>query len=386
MPRYIGLDVHKNYIHACEFFPGQPEGKQERHFRFPNTSQGWSAFIGQLDPDTRVALEVTGSAFEIYDTLFPHAGQVFVANALELKRMGSGRHTDRADASRLARMLAIGTLPTVWVPPQTMRQVRRLLRARERLNRSRLALINQARSVLSRHGVTVPKGADLFRLLTPHDLVRLPTGEKAIVLANLEGARSLSQQVDALTVEIAQSVAHIPEVKQLLTIPGVGIVTAAALWARLGDPQRFRSPKQVARYVGIDPSVDQSGERDRRGRISRRGDTLLRYMLVEAAWSTARYDTGALGAFYRRKVKTLGARRAIVALARKLLIVAWRILLTGEPYRAQKADAVKRKEGELRRLLRRAVDWEAIGAEMWPSSHSAVSDPPSRESPYVTAG
>ncbi|GAB7386957.1 hypothetical protein BSNK01_07930 [Bacillaceae bacterium] len=70
MPRYIGLDVHKSYIHACEFLPGQPEGKQERHFRFPNTSQGWSAFIGQLDPDTRVALEVTGSAFEGANPIF----------------------------------------------------------------------------------------------------------------------------------------------------------------------------------------------------------------------------------------------------------------------------------------------------------------------------
>lgn len=105
----------------------------------------------------------------------------------------------------------------------------------------------------------------------------------------------------------------------------------------------------MARYAGLDRSVEQSGERDRRGRITRHGDRLLRPMLIEAAWSVARHDTGALGAFYRRKVRQLGAQRAIVALARKLLIVAWRILLTGEPYRAQKPAAVQHKQARLRR-------------------------------------
>ena len=140
--------------------------------------------------------------------------------------------------------------------------------------------------------------------------------------------------------------------------PGVGMLTAATIWAKLGDPLRFRSPKQVARYAGLDPSVEQSGERDRRGHISRNGDHLLRRMLVEAAWAVARHDSGPLGAFYRRKAKQLGAKRTLVALARKLLIVAWRMLCTREIYRGAQQGTLRRKEVQLAKLLQQAPDWE----------------------------
>jgi hypothetical protein len=114
----------------------------------------------------------------------------------------------------------------------------------------------------------------------------------------------------------------------------------------------------VARYAGLDPSVEQSGERDRRGHISRNGDRLLRRMLVEAAWTVARHDRGSLGAFYRRKAKQLGAKRALVALARKLLIVAWRMLCTGEIYRGTQQATLRRKEAELTKLLQQVPCWE----------------------------
>ncbi|HEY8342882.1 MAG TPA: IS110 family transposase [Calditerricola sp.] len=336
MPRYVGLDLHKAYVHGCEFRPELPSGQQERHFRFPNTPSAWAEFVAQLDPDTWVAFEVTGNAFEIYDLLSPHAGKVLPANPVELKRLGSGRHTDRVDAARLAKMAALGTVPVVWVPPQPMRQVRRLLACRERVDKYRRALLNQVRAVCRRHGLQVPQRVSLVRWLETVDLSELPAGEQAIVWATLQAAQVLEAQVEALTAEVARHVAAIPEVQRLLSITGVGILTAATVWAKIGDPRRFRGPKQVARYAGLDPSVEQSGERDRRGRITLHGDRLLRRMLIEAAWSVSRHETGALGEFYRRKVRQLGAKQAIVALARKLLIVAWRILLTGEPYRAQK--------------------------------------------------
>lgn len=158
MPRYIGLDLHWDYIHGCEFQPDRPRGRQERHFRFPNTPQAWTAFRGQLDRDTQVAFEVTGSAFEIHDSLSPRAGRVLVANPVELRRLGSGRHTDRAEAARLAKLLALDAIPAVWVRPQPTREVRRLLACRERLDSYRRALENQARATLRRHHIRVPLG------------------------------------------------------------------------------------------------------------------------------------------------------------------------------------------------------------------------------------
>lgn len=106
MVRYIGLDLHKDYIHGYCWTPGKEKG---RHFRFPNSREAWERFIQeQVDSDCHIAFEVTGNAFQVYDLLAPHAGQLVAANPVELKRLGSGRHTDRVDAERLAKMLALG--------------------------------------------------------------------------------------------------------------------------------------------------------------------------------------------------------------------------------------------------------------------------------------
>lgn len=92
-------------MHGCEWLAEEQKG---RHFRFPNTGDGWATFLRQLDRECWVALEVAGNAFEVHDLLSPHVGRVLLANPVELKRLGSGRHTDRVDAERLAKMLALG--------------------------------------------------------------------------------------------------------------------------------------------------------------------------------------------------------------------------------------------------------------------------------------
>ncbi len=356
---YVALDLHGRYVHVCEFRPDAPAGKQERHRRFPNTPEAWTAFVATLDRDAVVSLEVTSGAFEVYDLLAAHAGQVLVANPGELRRLGSGRHTDRVDAAGLAKMAALGVLPTVWVPPQPMRQVRRLLKTRERLVSQRQALLNQARVISRRYGVAVPLGAGPEALRASVVATALPAGEGLAVELMVDAAQVLAVQVETLTAEMARQVAEVPAVRLLLTITGVGLLGAAAIWAKLGDPRRFRGPKQVARYAGLDPKVEQSGQRDRRGGISRHGDRLLRQLLVEAAWAVARYDQGALGRFFRRKALQVGPRKAVVAVARKLLVVAWRMLQTGEVYRAEKPAAVQRKLQVLRRWTERGGELEA---------------------------
>ena len=349
MPRYIGLDLHKHYIHGCEWRPDAPEQKQERHFRIPNTPAGWQALCAQLDRTCWIALEVTGSAFEAHDRLSPHAARVLLANAHALKRLGSGRHTDRVDATRLAQMLALGTLPPVWVPPPALRDVRRLLQNRERLTSTRRRYINQAKAVLARYGVLLPVRADVTRAAARADLAAVPPADRAILASTLRQLTLLSEEIHTVETEIASRAAATPAVPLLLTITNVGLIAAAALWAILGDPHRFAHPKQLTRYVGLDPSIFQSGEQHRRGRISKNGSSLLRTVLVEAALGLARHDTGSLGQFYARKRAQIGHKKALIALARKLLIVAWRMLLTGELYRAAKPRSVARKHRMLQR-------------------------------------
>lgn len=187
--------------------------------------------------------------------------------------------------------------------------------------------------------------------------------DRVILLSTLRQLRNVEAELRAIEAELARHVGDEPGVRLLLSITGVGIVTAATLWAYVGDPARFRNAKQVTRYAGLDASVHQSGEQERHGRISR--SRLLRTVLTEAAQGVARYDLGPLGPFYRRKQREIGHHKAVVALARKLLVVAWRMLLTGEAYRATKPALAAQKQRQLEKWLEAALDWEAVLRELW---------------------
>jgi len=369
MPRYIGLDLHKMYVHGCEWIPTAPDKEKAKHFRFPNTPEGWTWLLNQVDRTCWVALEVTGSAFEIYDRLSPHVDRVLLANPRELKRLGARRHTDRVDAARLARVLALDSLPTVWVPPLPMREIRRLLHYRDRVVRMRRRFINQAKRVFLRHGILLSPHADVHHAAACQNLSGIPLGDRVILASTLRQGAALEAEILVLESEIAARIETIPHVRQLLTITNVGMVAAGAIWAALGDPRRFTHAKQVARYAGLDPSFVQSGEELRRGHISKNGNTLLRTILVEVALGLSRRDDGPLGRFYRRKKVQIGHKKAIVALARKLLIVAWRMLLTGEAYRAVKPTAVTRKYRTLHRLAQETSPLAALAVATVPHAH-----------------
>ncbi|MCL6648330.1 MAG: IS110 family transposase, partial [Chloroflexi bacterium] len=222
--------------------------------------------------------------------------------------------------------------------------VRRLLHYHDRLTSQRARLVNQAKAVLRRRGVVLPRGRDPRRVLESLDLERWPEDEQAILLSALRTLSVIEEELDAVEAEIAARVEHDPGFRRLLTITGVSLLTAARIWAAIGDPFRFRSVKQLGRYAGLDPSVFQSGQADRRGHISKNGSKELRRSLLEAAQAIARFDRGPLGAFYRRKAAQIGKKKALVALARKLFIVAWRMLQRGEDYRGARETRARLKE------------------------------------------
>ncbi|MCY0884941.1 MAG: IS110 family transposase [Firmicutes bacterium] len=320
MRRYLGLDVHKHYIHGYWFRPGH----KGAHCRFPNTPEGWQQLAAQITPDTAVALEATGNAFQLYDLLVARAGQVAVAPPLLLKRFGSGRHTDRVDAERLAKMLALGTLPTVWGPPAEVRVVRALLQQVEACTRMARAWQNRAKSALLRQGWALPAREPVTTWLATHGAaVDEPT--RILVTSALTLAEQAAAEADRLRSEILRRAPDQPALAWLWSLPGVGPWVAVVLWAILGDAQRFHTARQVTRYAGLDPTVHQSGAADWRGHISRQGSPLLRRVLVEAAWWAVCSADGPWAAQFAAWAPRLGKRRAIVAIARKLLVAAWRV-------------------------------------------------------------
>jgi transposase len=252
------------------------------------------------------------------------------------------RKTDKDDALRLAQLFALGQLPTVTVPPPATRQWRALIASRQALVGRRVAVQNRARALLVGQGLTAPRGAKAWTELGLEGIGQLAKpladcgpdelwrGLLDLALTELRQVRRLADQAEARLDQLARQSA---DVQLLETTPGVGPRTAEAIVAYLHEPGRFDSGKQVSAYVGLVPRQYQSGELDRRGRITRRGPTLLRRLLVECAWVMLRYNPWARAVYQRLSHGKARKKQAIVALARKLLVRCWAMLRDQAPWR-----------------------------------------------------
>ena len=256
------------------------------------------------------------------------------------------RKTDRDDALKLARLAAIGELATVPVSPRPVREWKSLIGLRKRLVGERGRGQNRIRGLLAGRGLPTPAGSrawtqtglagldSLARPLAECGADELWRGELAVLLARHRFVDDRLREIEAALDRLAA--AH-PGVRLLTTIPGVGVRTAEVIAAYLGDGRRFRSPDEVSGYAGLVPRQYQSGASDRRGRITKRGPKVLRAALVECAWCSLRYNPWALATWKRLVGRGVGKKKAVVALARKLLVRCWGVLKHGEPWRAPAA-------------------------------------------------
>jgi transposase len=251
------------------------------------------------------------------------------------------RKTDRDDALRLAELEAIGQLPTVTLPDPPTRQRRRLITARQELVGRRVRCQNRLRGLFAGVGLTSRVGAAAW---AADGLAEFEREAKPLADCSPDELwRGLVQLVE----RIAEVEARLDAVsaadagtRLLQTIPGVGPRTAEAVSAYVGDAGRFASAKQVGAYAGLVPSQYPSGVTDRRGRITRRGPRLLRKLLVECAWCCLRYNGWARGVYLRLSRGGVSRKKpAVVALARRLLVVCWAMLRSGTPWREPEAAA-----------------------------------------------
>ncbi len=247
------------------------------------------------------------------------------------------------------KLLAAGFLPEVWTPDERTRVLRRRISRRAQLVRQRTREKNQVHAILIRNLKQRSPATDLFgaagrRWLTAQEL---PADEREMVEACLRGIDFLDREVAAIDRALAELVLASPELRRLLTLPGVNFVTACALLAAIGDVRRFPTARHLVSYLGLDPKVRQSGsEPARHGRISKQGPGETRHVLVEGAWHAAR-TTGPLRAFHERVASRRGRNIATVAVARKLAVIAWHMLSRGEDYAFARPSLVREK---LRRL------------------------------------
>ena len=307
-----------------------------------------------LTHDDHVVVEATGNAAAVAEVLAPHVGRVVIANPKQVRLIAHAKiKTDAIDAAVLAKLHASGFLPEVWVPDPRTQALRRQVSRREQLVRQRTRLKNIVQSILHAHLVPPCPHADLFGASGRTWLASqaLPQDERLAVERHVRTLDRLLEDLRLVERDIARHALEDQGVRRLMTIPGIDMVVAVGLAAAIGDVARFASAERLVAYLGLNPSVRQSGQGPaRHGRIAKQGRGHARGMLVEAAWAAAR-SPGPLRAFFQRVSARRGQHVAAVATARKLAVLAWRLLTRGEDYAWARPALQARK---LRRLELRA--------------------------------
>ena len=339
----LAIDLGKYKSVAC-LYPAA-SGQAEVCFRSFDTSRDELAdLLEQVKPAVLV-IEACALSGWVHDLSVAHGVPCQVANTASeaWKFKHTKRKTDKDDALRLAQLFALGQLPTVTIPSPADRQWKSVIAGRQALVGRRVAVQNRIRGLLVGQGLPMPRGAKAWTEIGLKGIEQLakPLAECALeevwrgmlgqAVAEFRQIRELIDQIEKKLDAIGKQK---PAVKILESMPGVGPRTAETIAAHLGDATRFKTSGQVSAYAGLVPKQFQSGETDRRGRITRRGPAVLRKLLVECAWCALRYNKWAQRVYLRishgGKVRK---KQAIVALARKILVRCWAMLRDGVPWR-----------------------------------------------------
>jgi transposase len=336
----LALDLGKYKSAACAYYPDTTQAR----FDTLTTSREAPRKLFARERPAAVVIEACLLAGWVHDLCHELGLACHVANTASeaWKFKHAKRKTDKDDALRLAQLFALGQLPTVTVPPPATRQWRALIASRQVPVGRRVAVQNRVRAILAGRGLPAPRGARAWTELGLQGIGQfakplagcgadeLWRGLLDLALTELRQVRQLADQAEARLGQLAQ---HGAAVQPLETVPGAGPRTAEAIVAHLHEPGRFDSGKQVSAYVGLVPRQYQSGELDRRGRITRRGPAPLRKLPVECAWVMPRYNNWARAVYQRLSRGRARKEQAIVALARKLLVRCWAMLRDQTPWR-----------------------------------------------------
>lgn len=329
--RVIGLDIHRAFAEAVAW----DEGKLQRLGRVSMRRDVLSRFATTLSRSDVVVVEATGNAASVAAVISPHVNKVVIANPKQVRIIAYAKvKTDKIDASVLAQLYASGFLPEVWIPDAPTQALRRQVTRRNQVVRQRSRLKNIIQSILHSHLIPACPHQDLCgptgRAWLASQVV--PEDERLAIERHLREFDRLGEDLKIIECDLARSALADDGVKRLMTIPGVDMVVALAMTAAIGTIDRFDSPEKLVSYLGLNPSVRQSGPGPAyHGRITKQGRGHARGMLVEAAWAAVRAP-GPLRAFFLRVRGRRGQHVAAVATARKLAVLIWHLLTKNESY------------------------------------------------------
>jgi transposase len=316
----MGLDQHRGQITA-EWID-TATGEVSRARVAPAHREPVRRFLHRfVDADLDVALEATTGWRFVVEEIRAVGGRAHLAEPAETAaRRGSKKRakSDRADARHLRELLMLARLPESWIPPDHLLDLRARVRLRHTLSEQRGEWQQRIQAVLYHHGL--PQRRDLLTRENRGWVERaaLPQTAREQVTVALSMIDSLDVQIAPLDRALRAYARRQPGCRALMAHYGIGELTAITILAELGDCRRFSSSRQAVRYSGLDITVHQSDQRRAPGHLSRQGPPALRWALFEAA-QVARRPTSPDRDYYTNAAERLGANRACLAVARKLL-------------------------------------------------------------------
>ena len=336
--KILALDLGKFKTVACLYTRRLPQQDSHEFITLDTCRQEFTQLIRQHNADVLV-FETCTAAGWICDLCEELKQPYFVANPNgEAWRWSKiKRKTDRDDALKLAKLTATNQLPTVHVPTRAVRAKRSLLKFRQSLVERRVTLQNEIRALWQAQGfASLPSGKCGWteeargtmqaqsKWLADCGAEDFWRGQLQLLLEQYTEIRLKEKEVDRKLDQLAK---EDTSVQRLLTVPGIGRVTAEVIAAYLDEPKRFQNGRQVSSYAGMVPVQYQSGQSDRRGRITKRGCRLLRKALVECGWLMIRYNGWASTTVDRiSKEQKTRRKQAVVAMARRMLVRCWAML------------------------------------------------------------
>jgi transposase len=323
---YVGLDIHKKFVFAVVL---DSKGELILEKKIRNDPYELDKFFKGIDKDSGIVLESCICWEYIYDYLTDKGfTNLVLANPSRISLIAKSRKkTDQHDAKVLADLLRTNMLPTSYAAPNVIREQRQITRHRASLGRLKGLIKNKIHAILIKNGIN-QEFSDVFgqegmNYLMSLDLTAL---DRYQMDQYLELIRHYNVQVKKTEARIEDYVAYTPQVKLLMSIPGVSYYSGLTITGEIGDIRRFNSAKKLTCFAGLNPSVSQSGDRCYTGHIAKQGNKHLRWMLNQCANIAVMHDS-TLAKIYHRIKKRRGHNIAITAVSRKMLCFIY-IMLT----------------------------------------------------------
>lgn len=345
----IGIDYHKKFSYVVV---KDEKGKVLRSGQIMNTKQDVKKFLAPFKSDSSAVLESCRNWCVMYEWLEDIVDDVVLANPYKVKAIAEAKiKTDKIDATVLADLLRTNLIPECYIAPRAVRDLRTLLRQRIFFVQMRTKVKNRIVTIIDRY----PEEVQKWRAVTDQfgkkgrdqiETLNLSEMDKAFIARELNFVDIINVFIDEVEEVIAENFKESSSAQLLKTIPGIGQFFAMLIDSEIGTIDRFKTSSKLACYVGVVPSTYSSGGKSHNGRIMNNGNKLLRWAFVEAVAPAIRSDEY-LRFEYDELRKRMNYNKAKVAMARRLLNIAFKVLKDKKPYK--KLNKIELEYKKLRR-------------------------------------